>query len=274
MRAVNKKIFFVNLAVTWCLIFGAWFLTLKYLEKVVPERVAGRLVQSGTEGMGFDRGLVGDKAAGPLRSLLALWAINQALDAYPPAFLKAHGPNILLTNKLTLVGYTASGTVQTQKPKSWVILASNYLLYTMHDLESMRRTFHHEFSSILLDNAPFPHADWEAALPEGFTFPPPPHTNEEVLKSLQWHATAAEMPPIYARGFVRGYGRSNEENDINTYAEFLLEKPDELAALAARYPAIAKKAALISGFYQSLDPGFKTQPFTNLTSHPSPSVSR
>jgi hypothetical protein len=269
MRAVNKKIFFVNLAVSCCLIFGAGFLTLRHLEKVVPERVAGRLVQSGTEGMGFDRGLVGDKVTGPFRSLLALWAINQALDAYPPAFLKAYGPNILLTNDLTILGNPVSGTVQTPKPKSWVILASNYLQPSL-DFEYMRRTFHHEFSSILLDNAPFPHAAWEAALPEGFTFPPPPHTNEEVLKSLQLHATAAEMPAIYARGFVRGYGRSTEENDINTYAEFLLDKPDELAALAARYPAIAKKAALISGFYQSLDPGFKTQRLTNFTSHPSP----
>jgi hypothetical protein len=82
------------------------------------------------------------------------------------------------------------------------------------------------------------------------------------------------MPEIYARGFVMGYGRSSEENDINTYAEFLLEKPDELAALAARYPAIAKKAAIISGFYQSLDPGFKTQRFTKFTSHSSTSASR
>jgi hypothetical protein len=267
MRAVNKKIFFVNLAVTWCLIFGAGFLTLKYLEKVVPERVAGRLVQSGTEGMGFDRNIVGDKVTGPLRSLFALWAINQALDAYPPAFLKAYGPNILLTNKLTIRDQPVTGTVQTPNPKGWVILASYYLFHSS-DLKFIRRTFHHEFSSILLDNAPFPHAAWEAALPEDFTYPP--QTVQEMIKSLHGYPSAAEMPAIYARGFVRGYGRSSEENDINTYAELLLDAPDELASLAARYPAIAKKAALISVFYQSLDPGFKTQRLTNFTSHPSP----
>jgi hypothetical protein len=268
---VPIKIFLVNFAVICGLIFGAGVFTYKHLQKVVPERVAARLVQSGTEGMGFDRGLVGDKAAGPLRSLFALWAINQALDAYPPAFLKVQGPNILLTHKLTILGQPVGGTVQTPNPKGWVILASFYL-FNSSDLKFLRRAFHHEFSSILLDNAPFPHAAWEAALPEDFTFPP--QTEQEMIKSLQGQPSAAEMPAIYALGFVRAYGRSNQENDINTYAELLLDAPDELASLAARYPAIAKKAAIISGFYQSLDPGFKTQRFTKLTSHPSTSASR
>jgi hypothetical protein len=268
---VPIKIFLVNFAVICGLIFGAGVFTLKHLQKVVPERVAACLVQSGTEGLGFDRGIVGDKVTGPLRSLFVLWAINQALDAYPSAFLKAHGPNILLTNKLTILDNLVFGTVIVQKPKGWVILAS-YYLFNSNDLKFIRRTFHHEFSSILLEVAPFPHADWEAALPEDFTFPP--QNNQEMLKSLQNYPSAAEMPEIYARGFVMGYGRSSEENDINTYAEFLLDKPDELASLAARYPAIAKKAALISGFYQSLDPGFKTPHFTKFTSRPSPAASR
>jgi hypothetical protein len=268
---VPIKIFLVNFAVICGLIFGAGVFTYKHLQKVVPERVAARLVQSGTEGLGLDRDLVGDKAAGPFRSLSALWAINQALDAYPPVLLKELGPNILLTNKLIVLGHPVSGTVIVQKPKGWVILASSYL-FNFSDLEFIRRTFHHEFSSILIEAAPFPHKDWEAALPGDFTFPP--QTNQEMLKGLNDHPSAAEMPEIYARGFVMGYGRSSEENDINTYAEFLLDKPDELASLAARYPAIAKKAALISEFYQSLDPGFKTQHFTNLTSHPSTSASR
>jgi hypothetical protein len=268
---VPIKIFLVNLAVICGLIFGAGVFTYKHLQKVVPERVAARLVQSGTEGMGFYKGIVGDKAPGPLQSLFALWAINQALDAYPPAFLKVQGPNILLTHKLTILGQPVGGTVQVQMHKGWVILASGGLLSSL-DLDFMRRAFHHEFSSILIEVAPFPHAAWEAALPEDFTFPP--RNNQEMLKSLQDYTSAAEMPEIYARGFVRGYGRSSQTNDINTYAEFLLEKPDELASLAARYPAIAKKAALISGFYQSLDPGFKTQHFTKFTSRPSTSASR
>jgi hypothetical protein len=268
---VPIKIFLVNFAVICGLIFGVGVFTYKHLQKVVPERVAARLVQSGTEGLGFYKGIVGDKAPGPLQSLLALWAINQALDAYPPAFLKVQGPNILLTDKLTILGQLVGGTVQVQMHKGWVILASDYL-FGSNDLKFMRRAFHHEFSSLLIEIAPFPHAAWEAALPEGFTFPP--RNNQEVLKSLQNYPSADEMPEIYARGFVDGYGRSSKNNDINTYAEFLLEKPDELAALAARYPAIAKKAAIISGFYQSLDPGFKTQRFTKITSHPSPSANR
>jgi hypothetical protein len=53
-----------------------------------------------------------------------------------------------------------------------------------------------------------------------------------------------------------------------------LDAPDELATLAARYPAIAKKAAIISGFYQTLDSGFKTQRFTKFTNCPSTSAIR
>ncbi len=269
LGAVTKKSFLVSLAVVCALILGAGFFTLRHLQKVVPERVGARLVQSGTEGQGLDTRILGDKA-GPLQSLLALWAINQALDSYPPAFLKAQGPNILLTNELTLLGRPISGTIQLRKSKSWMILASNYLLLPL-DLEYIRRTFHHEFSSILIAAAPFPHVDWEAALPDDFTFP---QTDQERLEGLQDYPTAAEMPAIYARGFVAGYGRSSQENDINTYAELLLDAPDELVELATSYPPIAQKAALISGFYESLDPGFKTQRFTSLTSRPSPSSSR
>jgi hypothetical protein len=169
---VPIKIFLVNLAIICGLIFGAGVFTLKHLQKVVPERVAARLVQGGTEGLGLDTFIVGDKAPGPLRSLFALWVINQALDAYPPAFLKVQGPNILLTHKLTILGQPVGGTVQVQMHKGWVILASDYL-FGSNDLKFMRRAFHHEFSSILIEIAPFPHAAWEAALPEGFTFPPP-----------------------------------------------------------------------------------------------------
>ena len=68
----------------------------------MPERVAGCLVQGGTES---------DKAVWPLRSLIALWGVNQALDLYLPMFLKVHGPNIMLTNKLTILDQPTSSVV-------------------------------------------------------------------------------------------------------------------------------------------------------------------
>ncbi|MCP4117418.1 MAG: hypothetical protein GY737_18895 [Desulfobacteraceae bacterium] len=246
------------------LIWGAGFLTLKHLQKEVPQRTGARLYQNGTQGHKLNNHILGDKA-GALQSLFALWAIHQALDAYPPMFLKSQGPNILLANQLSLLGHPISGTVQIRPHKSWVILASNYLLPSL-DLQFMRRTFHHEFSSILIANTPFPHSDWKATLPAGFSFP---KTDQERLEALQDYPSAAEMDVIYARGFVAGYGRSSQENDINTYAELLLDAPVELVNLASRYPAIAKKAALISGFYKSLDPSFKISNFTTLNHLPS-----
>jgi hypothetical protein len=64
-------------------------------------------------------------------------AINQALDVYPPAFLKAQGLNILLTTELIVLGHPVSGTVILQKPEGWVILASSYLFCTRRFCQNM-----------------------------------------------------------------------------------------------------------------------------------------
>ena len=257
---VNKKLFLINLVIVFGLIYGTVVLDVQQLQKEVAKRVNAQVVLGGTEGMELNIHTVGDKAPWTIGSQSGLTAINQALDVYPTAFLKTYGPNILLSNTLTLRGIPIGGTVVAQIPKGWVILESHYFFSTV---ESVRQAFHHEFSSILIEIAPFPHSEWNAVLPKDFNYPP--RTNEAMHKSLlelrENRPSEDEMPAIYAQGFVTPYGMTNEENDINTYAEFLLDAPDELAKLAAQYPRIAKKAALLKDFYLSLDPGFKNSPF-------------
>lgn len=183
-------------------------------------------------------------------ALQARWARNalrRAIRAYPPGFLKARQPYVVLVGELTIMGFEGGGTV---RPPDSILLATHYLLGPLGAAD-VQRLFHHEFSSLLLAETAFPEKLWRQALPEGFSFP---QTDEERLAAAT--KFASDLEPYHARGFVNDYGASSFENDVNTYAEFLMNDPSRLARLAADYPKIAAKTDIIRRFYESQHPGF------------------
>lgn len=186
-------------------------------------------------------------APGPLKGRLALHALDQALALYPEALLRQMAPKLLITGELRLAGYRIGGTTQ----PGMVLLASDYLLRDAGPSYT-RRAFHHEFSSLLIARHPFPVAQWQAELPADFAFP---ISAEAQLAATSQTVPPEELPRYHAAGFVSDYGASSLENDINTYAELLLDAPETLARLAASSPRIANKTKLIQAYYTALAPG-------------------
>lgn len=206
----------------------------------------GAEVQLGAlEGFGFDTRIAGT-APTTWQAWLALRALDTALDAYPDAFLTSSAPDILLTGDLTLLGFDIGGTVQ---PPSWVLLATDYVRPGL--TAYVQQSFHHEFSSVLIKNTPFPEQEWAALLPQGFAWPT---TDAQRLAATQDYAD--DLNGFYQRGFVSDYGVSSLENDINTYAEHLMHDPQGLAELAQNHPMIRAKTLLIRGYYIGLHPEF------------------
>jgi len=92
-------------------IVGVVYVTNQVLLHSVSERTNSHVTHSATDAMALDPRIVTD-SAGPLYSMLALLAVNRALNAYPAEFLRNRGPDILISNSLTLSGYAVAGTVQ------------------------------------------------------------------------------------------------------------------------------------------------------------------
>lgn len=197
------------------------------------------------EGRGFDPRITGT-APKSWQSLLALRGLRTAVEVYPRNVLSTYAPRVLIAGRIEILDYRVGGTVQ----PGWVLLATDYLGLGAGPA-ALARVFHHEVSSLLIANRPFPDAAWRATLPPGFSYP---EDDTERLKATQVYA--ADVSSFFADGFVSDYGSSSLENDINTYAELLLSDPEKLAALSAEYPAIAKKALIIRNYYEALHPDF------------------
>ena len=204
------------------------------------------VVVSGPDGQGFDPRIGGD-SPNSWQAVFALRALERALEAYPPEFLEQRGPRVLIAGELYLLDFQIGGTVQ---PPDWVLLASNYL-FAEAGSGHLRRSFHHEYSSVLMADVPFPEEAWRGLLPDGFAFP---DNDAERLAATQVYAD--DLTAFHEQGFVSDYGASSLENDINTYAELLMDDPDGLAELALAHVRVREKVALIRGYYEALHPDF------------------
>ena len=118
----------------------------------------------------------------------------------------------------------------------------------------LEQTFHHEFSSILIQRYDFPAFDWLKLNPKDFSYIINPKKIDEYMNSVGTYAADKAM---LEQGVISAYGMVNAENDINTYAELIFTQPDKMKQYINTYPVIAKKYQMIKKFYLSLSPQFK-----------------
>jgi hypothetical protein len=115
----------------------------------------------------------------------------------------------------------------------------------------LKKTIHHEFSSILIHNNSFPVKNWMAVLPNDFSYAK--SVEQEVTAINSGWKPETPAPEIFEKGFLTKYGMSTMENDINTYAEMLFTEPERLKNLAREYIDIERKYAILTAFYRNLD---------------------
>ncbi|WP_420333824.1 hypothetical protein [Roseibium sp.] len=177
----------------------------------------------------------------------ALGAIQSALIEYPERLLRKSGPALVVAGDVSLLDVEVGGTIQTPNV---IILATGYLLGGLGTAD-LKRTFHHEYSSILMRQYAFPLEAWYDALPEGFSFP---ETEGQRLAATQVYAD--DLAVYHRLGFVSDYGVSSFENDVNTYAELLMGDPARLKRLSDEHANIRIKKELILKYYIGIDSDF------------------
>ena len=200
--------------------------------------------------------------------------LDEALSAYPPTVIKSNLKLIGLAQRIyfyqELYGATYAYYEATDEGpvKSDVFLAafSDEKDFDMHTY--VLDSFHHEFSSILMRNYPFPEKAWRAANPKTFVYV---HENAEIpgleaLKEGHYNDTSEEL---YQGGFLTQYATSSLEEDFNIFTGMAFSQPEATLKLAAKYATVRRKLQLWREYYLSIDPAFaKTRIFEYYASQP------
>lgn len=165
-------------------------------------------------------------------------SVVTALGYYPGNLLEQHLRNIYITGTLRCFGVPYLGTNSRQD-----------IYIALHANDEVERTFHHEFSSILLRNFPahFDKAAWLQLSPELL--------NTSSAKAIRQglSGTAADSA-LLEKGYLSPYSLSNYENDFNMYAEYLFTATMEFWQMAEKHTRVMQKIMLVIGFYQKVNP--------------------
>lgn len=174
--------------------------------------------------------------------------VRRALAKYPEAVQRAHLKHVYVLAELRYSGIVTSGT--NSRTAVYLKVGEPRRGFTDAHIE---RTFHAEFSSILLRNRPadFDAEAWLAVNPPDFVYL---GTGVDAVKQRKAGLTLSDT--LHQEGFLREYSRSTMENDVNGFAAMMFTGDPALWDIASRFPRIRAKLDLMLRFFQKLDPVF------------------
>jgi len=169
------------------------------------------------------------------------------LSRYSPGFIKAHLREIVVLRSLELKGVSYGGTYLAAEKKLFIL--GGWLGDDGNSPEAMG--FHHEFSSLLMHEYPdiFSARDWERLNPEGFRY------RFAVSSAVNLRTGKPDLvgdAETWKQGFLCSYGELSLEDDINTFAQYLVAGKKRWPQLAHRYPRLAAKIALLKSWYTAI----------------------
>ncbi|PKL76388.1 MAG: hypothetical protein CVV27_10535 [Candidatus Melainabacteria bacterium HGW-Melainabacteria-1] len=196
-------------------------------------------------------------------------ALAAALAMYPKQVIRDHLKTIWLAKTFHFHGHLYAATYTyypEQSDLSWhrftkAIYLSCDLAAENGDRQAfLMDSFHHEFSSLLMQMNPFPESVWRKANPKGFNYTYQAQQNPgfEAMKDGIGSTEGSES--LYAQGFLSDYAMTALEEDINVFSGVSLAEPERMLGLAKRHPAIARKLRIWLGYYASIAPDFLKMP--------------
>lgn len=166
--------------------------------------------------------------------------IRIAVSKYPLNLIQKEIRNIFLVGDLQFSGVYFTGTI-----------SNNVLFIASKANKDIQRTFHHEFSSILLRNyAPFSfETKWKKISPELLNC-------KSTTAIKEGYYSLEQNTFLLNKGYLSAYSLSNWENDFNMYAENIFSGEPQFWNLVDEYPLIKSKTKLVIDFYQQVHPVF------------------
>lgn len=171
--------------------------------------------------------------------------IHRFLGVYPARVVKDNLESIYLLERLEIYGKDYGAT----NGRSSLYVRSEGKENGYGDLFLLGQ-LHHEFSSILKRNHPFPLSQWKQVNPAAFRY------LDDEKAALDWDDPYVQDEKLLRAGFVTRYATSSLENDFNVVAKWLFTRDVELRKLATQYPRIAAKRQLAISFYKTVSSEF------------------
>jgi hypothetical protein len=174
--------------------------------------------------------------------------LQTALERYPVQVIKKHLSVINFAEKITRTdGFNYGGLYNELK-------SSIYLTdHGSQPHDDVIRTFHHEFSSLLLKRNSFEINQWADNNPRDFEY-----SYETTKDSIETYNNASLVgtEADYENGFMDTYGQTWVENDVNEYAAMVFTYPQKFKEIMDQYPRVRGKFLVFLEFYQNIDPIF------------------
>jgi hypothetical protein len=186
----------------------------------------------------------------------SLRIVRRGMSKYPVKCLMNNLERVYVVGKLSYSGIEAGGTNGIKR-----VYLSNAGLEAGYTDRFIEESFHHEFSSVFLENHHdlFPETEWLRVNPPGFKYGGDP------VQAVKDNKSSLELDPAYlAKGFMCQYGTSDLEDDFNTLVEKMFLGGPEFWDLVGKYPGIRKKTLLTIRFYHSMNPVFTEKYFRGL----------
>lgn len=174
----------------------------------------------------------------------ALDTVIAALKCYPAPLLQNNLKAVFLVGVLRFRGVVASGTYGADR-----VYLGDQGTKLGYSKAWITRTFHCEFSSILLWRHPdlFDTAAWKACNSPDFSY-----GIDGVGAIKNGTASTAYSSEWWQQGFLSKYSTASVEEDFNSIVGYLFDTtPDNRPALDAS-ETLQKKAALVEKFYRRL----------------------
>jgi hypothetical protein len=173
--------------------------------------------------------------------------LSQAFEKYPVEVIKSYLNAIHFADQIDHNGFKFGGSYD--QFRRVIYLVDN----GWQSDHSAIRTFHHEFSSLLLSRHSIVLNPWFANNPEGFEYLYKSSNNRlEVYKKTSSYGTEAD----YENGFMNTYGQTSFENDFNEYSAMIFTYPEKFKKIMANHPRVRGKFLVWLKFYQEIDPIF------------------
>lgn len=167
--------------------------------------------------------------------------IEEFISRYDSGFMSRYLTDIFILKALECRGKPYGGTYKR---------SSIYIRVDPNCTDQwIQGTLHHEFSSILMKNYPFPEDEWRSINDNDFAY-----TNN-AFEMLGKSSLNLQLPGSLDAGFVKEYARTSLENDFNVIVEWLFTRETELCELRKKYDRIDKKADLAINFFKSIGSG-------------------
>ena len=186
----------------------------------------------------------------------SLKIIKKALKKYPEEVLKQNLVKIYVLKRIEFFGVGYGGTNSND-----IVYVTNNGISEGYTDEYLEKTFHHEFSSILLRNYPdlFPEKKWKAINTADYK------DESGGVEAIRSNAAGTDFSDeLMKQGFLYQYAMTDLENDLNSFAENIFCQKEDYKSFVLKYLKIKQKQDLIIEFYQKINENFSKEFFEGI----------